>query len=492
VSGQRAVRPRVIRADDPDPGTVLEAIASSGGHFPLLYFVFSRRQTEEMAEQVAGEWDFLLPEEKRRVAAEVREARQTYPGLLGLPGRRTLLRLLVQGIAYHHAGLAPQLKLLVERLYCQGLVRVVFCTETFAAGVNYPAASAVFHTCRKWDGRDFRMLRAREFFQMAGRAGRRGFDPVGWVYVRVPSDRPEEAGFYREQAVEPVESTFTVSPATVLNMWQWGDQSLVERFLDKSLLTFRATRQIEATRREMAALKSQLEGGVLKGKKARAAQHRIRHLGRRVEELARLAQGPRRQFAALLDVLGKLGYLGSEGLHPRGMFAARLRYQEILVTEMAFRGLLVKPPAADVAAILAGVDYEPGRYPAVEPLYLRSMAGVRRLQETLVRRGVPPEFCRWHPEPCLLAYRWYQGCSFADLLGLTTLQEGDIISILRREIDLLRQLEEAAASLCLSYHSIAAREAGETSAGMAALERLRERVSHIRARLDRDEVQAVV
>ncbi|MDI6894796.1 MAG: RNA helicase [Bacillota bacterium] len=475
MSEKRAALAVPLRSDAPDPGAVLEAIATAGGHFPLLYFVFSRRQTEEMAEQVAQNWDFLLPDEKRRVGAEIKEARDAYPGLLNLPGRRTLLRVLVQGIAYHHAGLAPQLKLLVERLYCQGLVRVVFCTETFAAGVNYPAASAVFHACRKWDGRDFRMLRAREFFQMAGRAGRRGYDPVGWVYVRVPAHRPDEAGFYREQAVEPVESTFTVSPATVLNMWQWGDESLVDRFLERSLLSFRAHRQMESAGREMEMLRNQLRAGLLPGRKAKAAQRRIRHLGRRVEELTGVARGPRRQFQALVDVLGRLGYLGRDGLRPPGLFAARLRYQEILVTEMAFRGLLTGPPAAEVAAILAGVDYEPGRYPAVEPVHLRAMAAVRRLQEVLVRRGVPPDFCRWHPEPCLLAYRWYQGCSFADLLGLTTLQEGDVISILRREIDLLRQLEDAAIP------------GGEEPVG-----RLRERVSHIRARLDRDEVEAIV
>lgn len=461
--------------DAPGPAAVVEAIAASGAHFPLLYFVFSRRQTEEMAEEVAQEWDFLLPEEKRRVAAEIREAREAHPGLLNLPGRRTLLSLLVQGIAYHHAGLAPQLKLLVERLYCQGLVRVVFCTETFAAGVNYPAASAVFHSCRKWDGRDFRVLQAREFFQMAGRAGRRGYDPVGWVYVRVPADRPEEAGFYRQDAVEPVESAFTVTPATVLNMWQWGDEGLVERFLERSLLTFRARSQMDSTRREMEALRVGLRAGTISGKKARAAQSRLRHLGRRLEELSRVAQTPRRQFDALVRVLRDLGYLGPEGLRAPGQFAARLRYQEILVTEMAFRGLLTGPPAAEVAAILAGVDYEPGRYPAVEPVHLRAMASVRRLQESLVRRGVPPEFCRWHPEPCLLAYRWYQGCSFPELLEISSLQEGDVISILRREIDLLRQLEEATAVGPEDLRAV-----------------LGERVRHLRARLDRDEVEAVI
>lgn len=479
MNGGPAERSRLAWEGDPDPGVVLDAIAAAGAHFPLLYFVFSRRHTEEMAQRVAEEWDFLLSEEKRRVAAEIREAGRLHPGLFALPGRRGLLRLLVRGIAYHHAGLAPQLKLLVERLYCQGLVRVVFCTETFAAGVNYPAAAVVFHSCRKWDGRDFRMLRAREFFQMAGRAGRRGFDPVGWVYVRVPAGRPDEAGFYQERDVEPVESTFTVTPATVLNMWQWRDEGLVERFLEKSLLTFRARREMLASQEAAARLKGELGRGGLKGKKARAAQARIRTLNRRAEHLAMVAASPRRQYQTLVNILRRLDYLGPDGLQPKGLFAARLRYQEILVTEMAFRGLLTKPGPAEVAAILAGVDYEPGRFPAVKPLRLRSLAAVGRLQELLVRKGVPPEFCRWHPEPCLLAYRWYQGDSFADLLGLTTLQEGDVISILRREIDLLRQVEEAGAGTDLAG-------AGGVLAGLA------ERVALIRSRLDRDEVQAVV
>ena len=457
------------RDGDPVPLAVMQALQADGGHFPVLYFVFSRRLAEEMAEEVAGEHDFLDPQERRLVGKTIREAREGSPGLFDLPNRRNLLRLLLRGVGYHHAGLAPQLKVLVETLYCQGLVQAVFCTETFAAGINYPAATAVFHTCRKWDGKSFRMLKAREFFQMAGRAGRRGFDPKGWVYVRVPACHPEETGFYREVALEPVESTLTITPATVLNMLRWGDAEVSRRFLDQSLLAFRSRHQKDVARQELTSLRRRLGKGELPRKEARQARNQVRRLDRRLQELERALGSPHRQFEDMVALLERLGYVEAGHLLEKGEFASRLRYQEILTTELAFARLLERYPAQEVAALLAGVDYEPGRYQAVQPIRLRVLERARILQTLLRRRGVPEAFSRWSPEPCALAFHWYGGADFSRLLELSTLQEGDIISILRREIDLLRQIEEAAAGSILA-----------------------ERARLIRLRLDRDEVQVLI
>lgn len=101
-----------------------------------------------------------------------------------LPQVLRIKDLLRRGIAVHHGGLLPIIKEMVEILFSKGLVKVLFATETFAMGVNMPARSVVFSGLRKPDGKQgFRDLLPGEFTQMAGRAGRRGLDPVGTVIL---------------------------------------------------------------------------------------------------------------------------------------------------------------------------------------------------------------------------------------------------------------------------------------------------------------------
>jgi superfamily II RNA helicase len=101
------------------------------------------------------------------------------------------LSLLKKGVAFHHSGLLPLLKEIVEVLFSRGLVKVLFATETFAVGINMPTKTVVFTSYRKVDdGGQLRMLRPHEYIQMAGRAGRRGKDTEGLV-LYLPAHRPE-------------------------------------------------------------------------------------------------------------------------------------------------------------------------------------------------------------------------------------------------------------------------------------------------------------
>lgn len=101
-----------------------------------------------------------------------------------LPQIRQLRVMLASGVAMHHAGLLPIMKEVVEMLFCEGLIRVLFATDTFAMGVNAPARSVSFWHIKKPDGEEgLRVLRPEEYVQMAGRAGRRGLDDVGTVLV---------------------------------------------------------------------------------------------------------------------------------------------------------------------------------------------------------------------------------------------------------------------------------------------------------------------
>ena len=100
-----------------------------------------------------------------------------------LPQIQHILPLLRRGIGIHHGGLLPILKEVIELLFQEGLLKVLFATETFSIGLNMPARTVVFTAVRKWDGNEFRNLSSGEFIQMSGRAGRRGLDDRGIVIM---------------------------------------------------------------------------------------------------------------------------------------------------------------------------------------------------------------------------------------------------------------------------------------------------------------------
>ena len=87
-----------------------------------------------------------------------------------------------KGIGYHHAGMLPTVKETVEKLFSLGLIRIVFATATFSLGINMPAKSVILDELKKRFGRTYRLIPRRDFFQMGGRAGRRGIDEKGYVY----------------------------------------------------------------------------------------------------------------------------------------------------------------------------------------------------------------------------------------------------------------------------------------------------------------------
>ncbi len=103
-----------------------------------------------------------------------------------IPGLDRIERLWYRGIGLHHAGLLPAVRRVTELLLERRTLRVVYATETFAVGVNMPVRSVCFDSMEKFDGRSYRRLTANEYFQMAGRAGRRGLDRRGVVIRLAP------------------------------------------------------------------------------------------------------------------------------------------------------------------------------------------------------------------------------------------------------------------------------------------------------------------
>ena len=116
---------------------------------------------------------------------------------------RTLRKLLVHGIGVHHAGMLPKYRRLVERLAQDGLLTVICGTDTLGVGINVPIRTVLFTGLTKFDGRRQRVLKAREFHQIAGRAGRAGYDTQGYVEVLAPEHEIENVKAAAKAAANP-------------------------------------------------------------------------------------------------------------------------------------------------------------------------------------------------------------------------------------------------------------------------------------------------
>ena len=174
------------------PHTLNKAVEKlqSRNLLPALFFVFSRKECERYAELVAptlidgGE----IGEVRKQIAFHLAPHRAV---LEPLAQYHQILKLLDKGIAFHHSGLLPLLKEIVELLFARGFIKVLFCTETFAVGLNMPARTVVFLDLVKPSEHGLRPLRPEEYIQMAGRAGRRGKDTQGTV-LYLPARTPVE------------------------------------------------------------------------------------------------------------------------------------------------------------------------------------------------------------------------------------------------------------------------------------------------------------
>ncbi|KAK8194908.1 NUC185 domain-containing protein [Phyllosticta capitalensis] len=189
---------------------------------PACVFVFSKKRCEENADALSN-LDFCTASEKSAIHMTIEKSiARLKPEDRVLPQIRRLRELLSRGIAVHHGGMLPIVKEVVEILFAKTLVKVLFATETFAMGLNLPTRTVVFSGYRKHDGRQFRDLLPGEYTQMAGRAGRRGLDPVGSVIIVTPgADEAPPAARLRQMILgDPTKlrSQFRLTYNMILNL----------------------------------------------------------------------------------------------------------------------------------------------------------------------------------------------------------------------------------------------------------------------------------
>jgi len=163
--------------------------------------------------------------------AEREELAAALVGFRFAPGfGRTLSRLLHHGIGVHHGGMLPKYRRLVERLTKAGLLRVVVGTDTLGVGVNLPLRTVVFSGLAKYDGSVSRLLSAREFHQIAGRAGRAGYDSSGLVVVQAPEHVIENEQAVKKVAGDPRKARKLVRSKPPRGFVAW-DEAIFDRLV---------------------------------------------------------------------------------------------------------------------------------------------------------------------------------------------------------------------------------------------------------------------
>ena len=150
---------------------------------PSIFFSCNKIRIEALANRLSKEGDIVSVYESKNIKKTFEDLLRKYKIPEEYTFHQKYMGYAVEGIAVHHAGMPPYVKEIIEMLFCKGMLPILISTETFAVGVNGPARSVVFESLHKFDGSEHRLFKESEFVQMAGRAGRRGFDTEGSVFV---------------------------------------------------------------------------------------------------------------------------------------------------------------------------------------------------------------------------------------------------------------------------------------------------------------------
>jgi ATP-dependent RNA helicase HelY len=443
----------------PEPGEILRALRQAE-LLPCLYFLPGRRVAEEAALGAAGHL-LVTPEERTQIASEVRAWLETLaPEDRALDQVQQLTRLLPRGLAYHHAGLLPGLKVLVETLFARGLLRAVFATDTLALGINVPARSVVVGSLSKFDGIGMRMLTPNEYQQLTGRAGRRGMDERGAAVIPYsPWNEFEPAFKALTGSLLPVTSAFIIRYNSVLNLWQPHNFQRLRAVCAASLREFqRATAQrVRAEQRGKAS--------------------------RRPPVLSRSGTA---ELKGTVEVLRAFGYIGADdeltlkGHLLRGIFhPAGLILTELLLTDTV--DVLSPGELAEFASWFVFDDDRPlhNRDHLNSRLLetRRDVAYVQRQVQVVeashdlaISPGIAEKF---HG----VALNWWRGMTLQGLLRRIDLAEGDLLVSLNQTVDLLQQLQAAIGAVLTmpqlwDTEGLHPRQAQWVTAQRARLERL--------------------
>ena len=257
-SGKRLQRSSMT----PRRSFVVERLQSEG-LLPAIYFLFSRNGCDEAVEQILSSGLRLTESHERAsIRAQVLEATRDIPDEdLSALGFLEWSDALERGVAAHHAGLLPRFKEVVENLFQQGLIKVVFATETLALGINMPARSVVLERLVKWNGEAHVDLTAGEYTQLTGRAGRRGIDVEGHAIVLWQQDLdPRALAGLASTRTYPLKSSFRPSYNMAVNLVATMGAARARELLETSFAQFQADRSVVGLASELRKLEEARDG----------------------------------------------------------------------------------------------------------------------------------------------------------------------------------------------------------------------------------------
>jgi superfamily II RNA helicase len=477
------------------------------GMLPALAFVLSRKGCEQHAHRVETD---LLDSSDASAAQHIFDfhLRHHKESLETLPQYHHLRKLIVKGIAFHHSGVLPLLKEVIEILFTKGYIKLLFCTETFAVGINMPTKTVIFTGFHKYDDSTggMRLLRTDEYIQMAGRAGRRGKDPKGQVILLPEREPPTvtEMRFMLKGGRPQIESRMDFHYNFLLKTFQTKQTKWLE-IQEKSYWYRLRQLAIQSTQKELEKLKTQGEGIVISQDVAEAleekemieqlvatmtnakrkdAQRRLvrweeEHRGetwKRQEERWKQTKELKRQIASLEDdltrmaenrgsaeiwiaILQEAGFLDSEKvLTPKGILATECNEGHSLISaEMFQRGLHKSLTGHELVTVLACfmADKEDENSPSIKELGVsiavkETMYQISDLTDEIQRiedkRGVCSPGTFWGLTTTWIEpiSQWLQGKSASSICAEYGLFEGNFVRSVLRVSNIVEEWQAMA------------------------------------------------
>ena len=372
---------------------------------PCIYFVFGRKRAEYLADELYN-FNFLTKNEQIEITSMYDDLCVKFD-LKGEKSAVSMIPLIERGIAFHHAGMLPTLKEVIERLFTSRLLKVIFTTETFALGINMPSRSVIFDELRKFYGTYTRNLKTRDFYQMAGRAGRRGIDSEGFVYTRVNPHRmrPDEVRAVIYGKPEDVRSQFNASYATLLNLYEKHKDDLYKIY-PHSLHYFQTKKHQQ--------------------------------------------KEPMQLMDAKVRLLAEVGCIREGELTAKGFFAKEVYGYELLLSDLYGAKVFETLDEIALGVIAVSVVFEPRKNQQllhlskesreIKEICESSYNEMRRRENRYKIYPVskPPYFHLAKAMEC-----WLNGMHFDKVLQFTDTDEGELIRYFRMAIQILREARDA-------------------------------------------------
>ncbi|OGI65484.1 hypothetical protein A2642_04710 [Candidatus Nomurabacteria bacterium RIFCSPHIGHO2_01_FULL_39_10] len=388
----------------PEPNHVDLILDLGAEKLPCFFFTFSRKDCQLKALELAKK--NIFARDTKCVEYFVKKLEEAPSEINKLSSTRAIRETIAQGIAFHHAGLLPVIKEAVEELFAKGMIKVLYTTETFAVGINMPAKTVCFDNLRKYDGRSFRMLNTKEYFQIAGRAGRRGIDTIGHVVSMVyrPTFRYKELKDLTYKDVEPIQSQFRLSINTVLNLIELKTPAQIEKILRLSFFSYQK-------------------------------------FGEKYDKIPTKLILAR--YDSIVRRLEKFGYSEKGTLTEKGKFAAKIFADEITTGEIFATDVWQSLDEYQILLVLACLVYEEREMHKFEKGFKdESLVKLHKVLHASDYLHMEKKFLSLD-QMTVLIHPIYHGKTFFDVLELINLQEGDLIRIYMQILDRLGQVKKA-------------------------------------------------